>query len=80
MFLHAAEFGYTSIAIRTVDTDVVVLAVALQQRIPNVELRTGFVSGGKVRYSYANESASTRVRALFFCHAFAGKENLEFIA
>ena len=49
---HAANVGYTSIAIRTVDTDVVALAVALQQRIPNAELWIEFVSGGKVRQAY----------------------------
>ena len=55
---HAAKVGYTSIAIRTVDTDVVVLVVALQQRIPNVELWLKFVSGGKIRYTHANAITS----------------------
>jgi hypothetical protein len=87
MFLHAAhaaKVGYTSIAIRTVDTDVVVLAVALQQRIPNVELWIEFVSGGKVRYIHANAIASvlvsTRARALSFFHAFAGCDTVSSFA
>ena len=56
---HAAKVGYTSIAIRTVDTAVVVLAVGLQQRISksNVDLWIEFVSGGKVRYIHANAIA-----------------------
>jgi len=87
MFLHAAhaaKHGYKNVLIRTVDTDVVVLAVALQQKIEYAELWIEFVAGGKVRYIHANAIASvlgsSRAQALPFFHAFTGCDTVSSFA
>jgi hypothetical protein len=58
--------------------------MALQQKIPNVEVWIEFVSGGKVRYIHANAIASvlgyTRARALSFFHAFTGCDTVSSFA
>ena len=87
MFLHAAQaakLGYRNVLIRTVDTDVVVLAVALQQKVQYAELWIEFVSGGKVRYIHASAIASVlgslRAQALPFFHAFTGCDTVSSFA
>ena len=70
--------------IRTVDTDVVVLAIALQHRLTNTDLWIEFVSHGNVRYISANAIASAlgslRAIALPFFHAFTGCDTVSSFA
>jgi len=79
MFLHAADLvraGNKKILIKTVDTDVVVLAVAFQQRIACDELWVALGTGHHLRYIPAHELACVlgpeRACALPMFHAFTG--------
>ena len=85
MLLHAADAvqcGYTKILLRTVDTDVLVLAVAFVEKLQElqgderIELWVGFGTGIHLRYIAAHEIArklNPQVSsALPFFHAFTG--------
>ena len=53
---HAAQHGHQTVVIRTVDTDVVVLAVSMAQHLqPADELWAAFGSGKGFRYLAAHE-------------------------
>ena len=79
MLLHvedAVKHGYTKVSIRTVDTDVVVLAVTTAHRLNIDELWVAFVIGRSFRFLAAQEIAKTRgpnkCQALPFLQAFIG--------
>ena len=89
MLLHAADAaqcGYTKIILRTVDTDVLVLAVAFVEKLQElqgderIELWVGFGTGIHLRYIAAHEIArkiNPQVSsALPFFHAFTGCETV----
>ena len=90
MLLHAADAvqcGYSKILLRTVDTDVVVLAIAfveqlqeLQDDFKMIEIWVGFGTGTHFRYIAAHEIARTLKpqvsRALPFFHAFTGCDSV----
>ena len=78
MFLHvsdAVNHGYGRV-IRTVDSDVLVLAIAAVQQLSIDELWIAFGSGKSLRYLPAHEMAGAlgpeRCIALPFVHAFSG--------
>ena len=57
---HAAQHGHHQIQVRTVDTDVVVLAVMVVQKLPaGDELWVAFGTGKNYRYIAAHEIASS---------------------
>ena len=72
----AVKQGYNKVSIRTVDTDVVVLAVALAQRLNIAKLWIAFGAGKNFRYLPAHEMADAlgpdRYVALPMFHAFTG--------
>ena len=72
----AVKQGYNKVSIRTVDTDVVVLAVASAQRLNITELWIAFGAGKNFRYLPAHEMADAlgpdRCVALPMFHAFTG--------
>ena len=79
MLLHvedAVKQGYTKVSVRTVDTEVVVLAVTAAQRLNIDELWVAFATGRSFRFLAAHEIAKTlgpnKCRALLFFHAFTG--------
>jgi len=79
IFLHVADVvraRYSKILIKTVDTDVVVLAIAFQQKIACLELWVAIETGQHLRYTSAHELACVlgpeRVCALPLFHAFTG--------
>jgi len=55
----ALKHGYNKVSVRTVDTDVVVLAVISAQRLNNTELWIAFGAGKNFRYLPALEMANT---------------------
>ena len=67
MFIHAADAiqsGFTKIIVRSVDTDVLVLAVALVQKLQalaseSIQLWVAFGTGEHLRYLAAHEIANT---------------------
>ena len=73
---HAVNSGYNKIMIRTVDTDVVVLAINFQQRHPVMELWVAFGTGKNLRYIAVHELVSSlgpeRAQGILFFHAFTG--------
>ncbi|KAL8559114.1 hypothetical protein ACOMHN_046162 [Nucella lapillus] len=74
---HAAQHGHHAILIRTVDTDVVVLAVSLAQELqPEDKLWLAFGTGQSLRYLAAHEIAAgfgrEKARALPIFHALTG--------
>ena len=80
MFLHVAhavQEGHRKIMIRTVDTDVVVLAISCCQRLAQLEeLWVAFGTGRNLRYLASHELSKAlgqdRSLALPFFHAFSG--------
>ena len=79
MLLHlqdAVKEGYTKAVVRTVDTDVLVLAVTAAQRLNITELWVAFGTGKSFRYLAAHEMAKAlgpdRCTALPMFHAFTG--------
>ena len=72
----AVKEGYTKVIIRTVDTDVVVLAVASAQRHKSTEVWVAFSTGKNFRFLAAHEMARVlgpdRCIALTVFHAFTG--------
>ena len=83
MFLHAADAvwsGFVRIVVRSVDTDVLVLAVALVQKLQeqtqeSTQLWVAFGTGTNLRYVLAHEIASSlgenNALALSAFHAFS---------
>ena len=74
---HAAQHGHHQIQVRTVDTDVVVLAVMVVQKLPaGDELWVAFGTGKNYRYIAAHEIASSlgpeKTCALPMFHAITG--------
>ena len=85
MLLHAADAlqcGCTKILLRTVDTDVLILAVAFVEKLQEfqgyqtIELQVGFCTGVHLRYIAAHDISSKLIpqvpKALPFFHAFTG--------
>ena len=85
MLLHAADAvqcGFTKILLRTVDTDVLVLAIAFVEKLQEfqgnqtIELWVGFGTGAHLRYVAAHDISSKLKpqvpKALPFFHAFTG--------
>ncbi|KAJ8397883.1 hypothetical protein AAFF_G00435720 [Aldrovandia affinis] len=72
----AVRQGYTKVSIRTVDTDVVILAVAAAGRLDIDELWVAFATGKNFRYLAAHEMAvalgPNKCQWLPFFHAFTG--------
>ena len=78
----AVTEGFNKISIRTVDTDVVVLAVAAAQRHGNTEIWIAFGTGKSFRFLAAHEMARIlgpdRCTALPMFHAFTGCDTVSF--
>ena len=80
MFLHAADAvqsGFTKIIVRSVDTDVLVLAVVLIQKLQvlaseSIQLWAAFGTGEHLRYLAAHEIANNAALALPAFHTFTG--------
>jgi len=79
MFLHVAdalEKGYRKVMIRTVDTDVLILAVYAASFATDAEIWLAFGVGKNLRYipahQIAKEMGEERSRALPMFHAFTG--------
>lgn len=79
IFVHvndAVKNGFKKIAIRTVDTDVVVLAVRMASLLNIPELWIAFGTGKHLRYLSAHDIASAlgseKCKGLTFFHAFTG--------
>ena len=75
--------GRDKVTIRTVDTDVVVLAVAASQRLSHIHLCIAYGVGKHFRYLAAHEIATTLIepskcRALPFFHALSGCDIVSF--
>ena len=78
---HAAQHGHHQIQVRTVDTDVVVLAVMVVQKLPaGDELWVAFGTGKNYRYIAAHEIASSlgpeKTCALPMFHAITGYDTV----
>lgn len=79
MLLHASDLvaaGYTKLLIRTVDTDVVVLAIAFFQTLSCAELWIAFGTGQHYRYIPVHKLAislalSSHVHCLYFMPCLA---------
>ena len=87
MFLHAkdaAEKGHRRIMLRTVDTDVVVLAVSTVVSMENTQLWMAFSTGKHLRYIPAHEIATSfgaeKAQALPMFHAFTGCDTVSSFA
>ncbi|QQP38995.1 uncharacterized protein LOC103506659 [Caligus rogercresseyi] len=79
---HAPKHGHHSIVIRTVDTDVVVLAVSVVQELqPEDKLWLAFGTGRSFRYLAAHEMAAglgpEKARALPMFHALTGCDTVQ---
>ena len=85
MHLHAAgavQCGFTKILLRTVDTDVLILAIAFVEKLQEfqgnqtIELGVGFGTGAHLRYIAAHDISSKLKpqvsKALPFFYAFTG--------
>ena len=74
--------GYTKFLIRTVDNDVVVLAVAMTQKINLEELWIAFGTGKKFRYLAIHEMVKSispkKALSLPFFHAFTGCDTIPY--
>jgi len=82
---HAAQHGHHAIPIRTVDTDVVVLAVSLAQELqPEDKLWLAFGTGERFRYLAAHEIAAglgrEKAHALPMFHALTGCDTVSSFA
>jgi hypothetical protein len=73
---NAAKAGYKTIALRTVDTDLLVIAISVWQHMPCDQLWISFGTGKHFRYMAVHEIASTlgplKSKALPAFHAFTG--------
>ena len=87
MFLHAidaANKGHRRLMLRTVDTDVVVLAVSTVVLLDNTELWIAYGTGKHLRYIPAHHIATSlgaeKARALPMFHAFTGCDTVSSFA
>ena len=87
IFLHvldAANHGYGKVMIRTVDSDVLVLAIAAVNEAHIDELWVAFATGKSFRYLPAHEIALSlgprKSNALLFLHAFSGCDTVSSFA
>ena len=87
IFLHAvhcANKGHRRIMIRTVDTDVLVLAISIVARLENTEIWIAFGTGKHLRYIPAHEIVkelgSEKSKALPMFHAFTGCDTVSSFA
>lgn len=85
IFLHlqdSVQQGYSKVSIRTVDTDVVVLAIASATRLNISELWIAFGAGKSFRFIAAHEIARAlgpdRCLALPMFHAYTGCDTVSF--
>jgi hypothetical protein len=85
MLLHledAVHQGHNKVSIRTVDTDVVVLAISSAQRLKISELWVAFGTGKNFRFLAAHEMARTLgpdwCKALPIFHAFTGCDTVSY--
>jgi len=83
MLIHAADAskaGYKNIIIRTVDTDVVIISIAMTQNLHINELWIAFGTGSNLRYQAAHEIASRvgpqKAASLPVFHAFTGGDTV----
>ena len=80
----AVKEGNTKFSTRTVDTDVVVLALTSVQRLKNAEIWVDFAVGKSIRFLAAHEMARTlghdRCMALPMFHAFTGCDTVSCFA
>ena len=78
----AVKEGKMNVSIRTVDTDVVVLAVSSAKRLSNTEVWIAFGTGKSFRFIAAHEIARAlgpdRCKALPVFHAFTGCDTVSF--
>ena len=77
--------GFSSVNIRTVDTDVVILAVAHFQNLPDIEqIWIAFGSGKYFKYIPVHEIASElcpqKSKGLLFFHSFTGSDVTSYFA
>ena len=81
---HASQCGYRKILIRTVDTDVLVLAVARVQDLSVNEIWMAFGTGKHFRYlpvhSIAEKLGPQRSRALPMFHSITGCDTVSFFS
>ena len=81
---HASNHGLRKIMIRTVDTDVVILAIANVHKISVEELWVAFGVGKHLKYLPIHKIASTLTKeqceSLPFFHAVTGCDNVSFFA
>lgn len=87
MLLHAVDAvnrGYRRILLRTVDTNVLVLAVSTVALLENTEMWVAFGTGKHFRYIPAHDIASQlgsrKARALPMFHAFTGCDTVSSFA
>lgn len=86
IFLHVLDAAkqHRRIMIRTIDTDVFVLAVSQMQRIPQKEVWLAFGTGKQFKYFPINEIARSlgpqKSLALPVFHAFTGCDTVSFFA
>lgn len=82
--MDAVEKGYRQIMLRTVDTDVVVLAVSTVVLLENTQLWIAFGTGKHLRYIPAHQIATSlgaeKARALPMFHAFTGCDTVSSFA
>ena len=82
--MDATNHGYHKVMIRTVDSDVLVLAIAATQQLNIEELWIAFASGKSFRYPPAHEIARSlgpdKCIALPFLHAFSGCDTVSSFA
>ena len=81
---HASQSGYRKIIIRTVDTDVVVLAVSRVQHLSVDEIWIAFGTGKHFRYlpvhSIAEQLGPQRSKALPMFHSITGCDTVSFFS
>ena len=87
MLLHAvdaANKGYRRIILRTVDTDVLVLAVSTVVQLEDTEIWVAFGTGKHLRYipvhDVAQQLGNEKARALPMFHAFTGCDSVSSFA
>ena len=82
--LDAFENGFNEITIRTVDTDVVAVAIAAFQKMEHLKFWIAFGAGKNLRYIPVHEIASTlgpeKAMALPMFHAFTGCDTVSSFA
>ncbi len=80
----AASKGHQKIIIRTVDTDVVIIAISFFHMLSVEELWIAFGTGSKLRYlpahKYAVYLGEEKARSLLFLHAFSGCDTVSFFS